>query len=221
MMEKDVFGYKVLKTLSKEELNELFLQLQRGNLEARKTIIEHNIGLVIHVIKVHFGSSNYEKEDLVSIGLIGLIKAVDTYNLEKNVEFSTYAFKCIDNEVRKFSNKVKKDYWPVSLDDCLFGEDEDLCLKDILVDEFDFVEQFNEMETYEILNKIIEYLPNKEKEIVKLHFGFYNETVYSQQEIANKMGVTRSYINFVLKKAIKRIRILLSREDKVMLVRKK
>lgn len=222
-MNTEIFGYELPEALTKEELYGLFFQMKNNNMEARKTIIEHNVRLVVYVINIHFGSLNYEKEDLVSIGLIGLIKAVDTYNLEKRIEFSTYAVRCIENEIYTMLKNSKKSInTVVSLNETFIcNNGNKVFLEDVLFDEFDMVEWYNQFETCETINKLIDYLTEREKEIVKLYFGFYEGVTHTEQEIANKLGVTKSYISAVLIRAINKLRMFLQREEKVKLVRSK
>ena len=101
-------GYTIPKKLPKEEMYKLITKMSQGDLNARQTLIEHNIRLVIHQVQGRFNALDYDKRELVSIGILGLVKAIDTYNLSKKVEFSSYAIRCIDNEILMFIRKINK-----------------------------------------------------------------------------------------------------------------
>lgn len=200
------------KPLTKKEIYEYFKKYQDGDKSAKEKIIKHNIRLVINLVMTKYATVSYEKKELVSIGLLGLIKAVNTFDTSKNVKFSTYAIKCIDNEILMFLRKSKKYVNDVSFNQSL-GLDKDgkeLTLEDILIsNNYDLVSEYENKEIYAIVRQIVEELPDREREIVMLHFGFVDDKIYTQQEIAKKLNITQSYVFKVKKKVLKKMREIL------------
>ena len=173
MTNEDLFVCSLPQPLSKEKTYEL---LKRKTKEDKDILITHNIRLIVYEILNKFKTVNYDKKELVSIGIMGLIKAVDTYDISKKVEFSTYAMKCIDNEILIFLRKLKKDQIIDSLEQTIYETDKglEIKLKDILQSDSDLVKNIEEQEIYKIIRNIVETIPGKDKEIVKLYFGFYD-----------------------------------------------
>ena len=193
------------KVLKKEELNDLFKKMQLGNKEARKKIIVHNIRLVLYIV-TKFNNINYDKSELVSIGNIGLIKAVDTFDYTRNINFATYASKCITIEILLFLRKLKKDNILESLEDIVVSgkKDCDLLLKDQLVDDYDMIEEcINTMLSKQIINILNNY-PYREREMVKMYFGFYDRT-YKLKEIALLFKINCSNVSRIIKKVVTEI----------------
>ena len=170
-------------------------------------MIIHNIRLVLHEVTNRFRNIDYDKKDLVSIGSIGLVKAVNTYDITKEVKFATYAVRCIDNEILMFLRKVKHDKNIDSIDKVLFyGKDgSELKLEDILSDDSDLVIDHENSETYKIIRQLINQLPGRDKEIIMLHFGFYNDRIYTQKEIADKFHISQSYVSRVITKIVNKL----------------
>lgn len=185
-------GYRLPQPLIKDELDKLIKEACSGSKEARDKLIIHNIRLVLHEVTNRFRNIDYDKKDLVSIGSIGLVKAVNTYDITKEVKFATYAVRCIDNEILMFLRKVKHDKNIDSIDKVLFyGKDgSELKLEDILSDDSDLVIDHENSETYKIIRQLINQLPDRDKEIIMLHFGFYNDRIYTQKEIADKFHIS-------------------------------
>lgn len=211
----DIFYAKDTKVMSENELQSNFEKYKTGDLKAREKIIKSNIRLVRHIAK-QYSTEGYDFEDLVSIGIIGLIKAVDTYDVTKNIKFSTYSSRCINNEIlmsirKNNTNNIQK----VNIEDTLSCDFEGNELKylDILEDKnSDFVTKiFDNYLSKELLN-IIDSLSEKEKELVTLYFGFDGNR-YKQKEIAHILGVSQSYISRMISNILKKIKSKIKIED--------
>ena len=204
---------KLPQPLPKSQVNELLDKVKHGDEDAIKMIIEHNIRLVLYQVNNKFKSVEYDKKDLVSIGNIGLIKAVTTFDKSKNVEFATYATRCIDNEILMFLRKLKKDQKVDSLDKTITHDKEgkELKIEDTISDENDIVEDYEKNITYKIIREIVKELPDRDREIIMLHFGFYNNEVHTQKEIADMMSISQSYVSRLITKIVKKIGIQLQK----------
>jgi len=202
--------------LSKEEVSKLFQETNEGSKEARDKLIIHNIRLVLYLVTSKFKNVNYDKKDLVSIGNIGLIKAIDSYDLSKGFEFTTYASRCINNEILGFLKKLKKDQSIDSIDSVMFynKDGQEMKLEDKLSDDNDLVEDYVNEETHKIIREVVKELPNnRDKEIIMLYFGFYDDKTYTQKEIADKFNICRAYVSRIVKKVVKKVgKILESKE---------
>lgn len=195
------------KALSKKDIYELLDKINQGDDSARKTLIEHNIRLVLYEVKNKFNSVEYDKRDLVSIGTIGLLKAIKSFDTEKNVEFATYATRCIDNEILMFLRKIKKDQNIDSLNRIISNDKDgsELKIEDIISDDTDIIEEYNDKETYQIIRQIVKELPDRDREIIMLYFGFYNDKTYTQREISDKLSISQSYVCRLIDKIVKKI----------------
>nr|WP_317282417.1 RNA polymerase sporulation sigma factor SigK [uncultured Sellimonas sp.] len=180
-----------------------------GNLEAKYILIEHNLRLVAHVVK-KYQYPEEEAEDLISIGTIGLIKAVMTFNPDKGVRLATYAARCIENELlmllrsrRKSSNEVSL-YEPIGTD----KEGNEIRLFDIMeTDEETFDEQISMQDDIcKLYRKMEEVLSPREHLVLKMRYGLYNEEPRTQREIAKRLGISRSYVSRIEKSAIEKLR---------------
>lgn len=201
--------------LTKQQIYELFKRYENGDVEARDTIIVHNIKLVLYRVMKKFKSLSYDKQELVEIGLIGLIKSVDTFNISKNVSFSSYASVCIDNEILMFIRKNKNADNIDSLDESIQqGDSSDryLTLKDILSDcHSDFALDYEHEEIMEALRKAVFELDEKDREIIKLYFGFYNKR-YTLDEIGKKYNISRSYVSRLKIKILSELKVKLEKK---------
>ena len=200
-------GYKLPKSLSKQEVYELLKKIKQGDELAREKFVEHNIRLVLYEVTGRFKSVEYDKKDLVSIGNVGLMKAITTFDTSKKVEFATYATRCIDNKILMFLRKLKKDQNVDSLDRTI-NHDKDgneLKIEDIIIDETDIVEEYTDNETHQIIRQIVKDLPDRDREIIMLHFGFYNDKTHTQKEIADMMSISRSYVSRLITKIVKKL----------------
>lgn len=206
----DIFieGYKIPKRLPKEEVYDLLAKVSQGDTDARQKLIEHNIRLVIYEVNGRFNTLEYDKSELVSIGILGLVKAVDTYDASKKIEFSTYAARCIDNEILMFIRRLKKEKCVDSLDRPISGEEEDKAIKleDVIKSDEDIQTSYEGKEIYAQIRKIVYSLPEREREIIMLYFGFYEGRVYKQKEIADKLNISRSYASRLIAKIVKKIK---------------
>ena len=202
---------QLLPPLSKEEEYSYLIKAKEGDEKARNKLIEHNLRLVVFLAK-KFDCTNYDLEDLVSIGTIGLIKGINTYKIDKNIKLATYASRCISNEILMFLRKNKKIINEVSLDDTLNFDSEGnaLSLEDILGTDIDIVDKtYQDKNDKELLEKEINKLPKRDKEIMIMRYGLYNTLEYTQKEVADKLNISQSYISRIEKKVIKRIQNLL------------
>ena len=197
--------------LSKEEEERLVLLREKGNIDARNKLIEHNLRLVVFLSKKYDGSG-YDLEDLVSIGTIGLIKGVNTYKLDKNIKLATYVSRCIDNEILMFLRKNKRRKIEVSFEDSINFDSEgnELHLEDVLGTENDLVEkEYQGKVDKRILLEEIKKLNDRDREIIILRYGLMNSEEYTQKEVADKLGISQSYISRIEKKVIRKLTNLL------------
>lgn len=199
---------KLPEPLTKEEEVYYVLKSMDGDLSARSKLIEHNLRLVVFLAK-KYENTKVDLEDLVSIGTIGLIKGVNTYKLDKNIKLATYASRCIDNEILMFLRKNKKRQSEVSFEDNLSYDSEgnELHLEDILGTDEDIVTRGIE-EEYEkkLLYGEISKLNSRDKKIMIMRYGLYNQKELTQKEIAEIMGISQSYISRIEKKIISKIK---------------
>jgi len=198
---------KLPEPLTKEE--EIIL-VSNGDKESKDKLIEHNLRLVVFLAK-KYENTGIDLEDLVSIGTIGLIKGVETYNLDKNIKLATYASRCIDNEILMFLRKNKKRRGEISFEDSLSFDSEgnELRLEDILGTDNDIVTRNIEKETEKkILYEEIEKLNDRDKEIMIMRYGLFDNKELTQKEVAEKLGISQSYISRIEKKVINRLQLL-------------
>lgn len=185
-----------VNTLSSAKNRELFTKLKNGDTSVRETIIKGNINLVYYTFSKYF--KNLEVKEYEDLGLIGLIKAVDSYDVEKNADFATFSIICIKNEILGELKKISKTKGDVSLYDgipWLIEDDEDMQLINCIPDSKDLIDDFISSVSYEkITSELFATLTDKEKELLKLFFGFY-EKKYTQKEIASIYGVHQSQIS--------------------------
>lgn len=195
--------------LSTQEEEHLLQGMRDGDLSCRNRLIEHNLRLVAHVVK-KYSNTIYETDDLISLGTIGLIKAVDSFNNEKGIRLATYASRCIENELLMLMRSSKKQSKEVSLFDPIGSDKEGntIQLLDVCVaEEPDIVER---MEEQQKLGKLREYidkvLTEREKEIITLRYGITGGREVTQREIADKLNISRSYVSRIEKKALKKLK---------------
>lgn len=197
--------------LEKSMEEKLVIKSNNGDMHARNKLIEHNLRLVVFLAK-KYDNTMYDLEDLVSIGTIGLIKGVKTYKLDKNIKLATYASRCIDNEILMFLRKNKRRKVEISFEDSinLDQDGNELHLEDVLGTPDDIVEkEYESIVDKELLIKEIENLNKRDKEILTLRYGLYNQKEYTQKEVADMLGISQSYISRIEKKAIKRLKSLM------------
>lgn len=206
-------GYRLPKPLSKTEICELIERYKQGDESAKTKLVEHNIRLVIFQVRQKFSTVNYDKNELVSIGNIGLLKAINTFDVSKNIEFATYATRCIDNEILMFLRKLKKHRNVDSLDKtiCRDKEGNEFKIEDIISDDVDIADNYAKTETYAAIRIAIKELDEREKELILLHFGFYDGKTYTQKEIADKLSISQSYVSRLINRIVKKIGIQLEK----------
>lgn len=197
------------KQLSPEEEKRLFAEFKAGNPDAEETIVKHNLRLVAHIANKYV-KNRYDSDDLISVGSIGLMKAIRTYDPEKANSFSTYASRCIDNEILMLFRSEKKHMGEVSLEEAI-GVDKDgneISLIDILADSDMPVSERAEISTEIIkIEKITRtYLDGREREIISHRYGLFGQTPKTQKELANIMNISRSYISRIEKRALEIIK---------------
>ena len=185
-----------------------------GDLEAKHILIERNLRLVAHVIK-KYQNSEEDPEDLISIGTIGLIKAINTFNPTKNIKLATYASRCIENEILMYFRGQRKSASDVSLSECIeTGRDGNaLSLMDVICSEEDLFEQLSEKEIYGRLHAAVNTcLTPREQRIILLRYGLGNRKPLTQREIAVQCGISRSYVSRIEKRALQKLEDALTKE---------
>jgi RNA polymerase sporulation-specific sigma factor len=197
------------KPLSTKEESDYLRLCREGDKEARDKLIEHNLRLVAHIVK-KYNMIDKETDDLISIGTIGLIKAIDTFDEEKGIRLATYASRCIDNELLMMLRSGKRLSKEVYLYDPIGSDREgnEINLLDIIEEaEMDIVENIVlEDDIKKLYNMISKVLTDREREIICLRYGLSNHKEVTQREIANKLGISRSYVSRIEKKALKKLR---------------
>ncbi|MBE6155502.1 MAG: sigma-70 family RNA polymerase sigma factor [Firmicutes bacterium] len=202
---------KLPPPLNKDEELEYVKKAKAGDEWAKNKLIEHNLRLVVFLAK-KYESTGYDLEDLVSIGSIGLIKGINTYKINKNIKLATYASRCISNEILMYIRKNKKRKVEVSLEESLNydAEGNELHLEDVLGTEEDIVPKtFENTLNKEFLNKEIQKLNARDKEIMILRYGLNNTKEYTQKEVAKMLGISQSYISRIEKKVINNLQVLI------------
>ncbi len=198
-----------LKPLTSEEESYYLQEYKQGSLEAKNILIERNLRLVAHIVKKYQGAPE-EMDDLISIGTIGLIKAIHTFDEKKASRLSTYAARCIDNELLMLLRSKKKTNREVSLYDPIGTDKEgnEISLLDVIETEpVDVVKNYSLKQDiaylYELLPKV---LTTREREIIKLRYGLYGERELTQREIAKRLNISRSYVSRIEKNAVLKLR---------------
>ena len=194
--------------LKKEEEQQALQLLSQGDQEAKSTLIEHNLRLVVFIAR-RFENTGVNLEDLISIGTIGLIKAISTYRLDKNIKLATYASRCIENEILMHIRKTDRQKAEISLDEPINmdGEGNELRLSDILGTDEDLIfRPLEEDVDRTVLRNSLKMLPPREQEIIFLRFGLYGRKELTQKEVAQKMGISQSYISRLEKRILLRLR---------------
>ncbi|RBW67363.1 RNA polymerase sporulation sigma factor SigE [Bacillus taeanensis] len=194
--------------LSKEEEAELLERLPNGDKEARSILIERNLRLVVYIAR-KFENTGINIEDLISIGTIGLIKAVNTFNPEKKIKLATYASRCIENEILMYLRRNNKIRSEVSFDEPLNvdWDGNELLLSDVLGTDEDIITKGIEKQVdRKLLSKALYTLNDREKQIMELRFGLAGEEEKTQKDVADLLGISQSYISRLEKRIIKRLR---------------
>ncbi len=195
--------------LKGEEERKVIDQAVSGNQKARDTLIEHNLRLVVYVAKRYDNSTNCPLEDLISIGTIGLVKAINTFKADKNIKLATYASRCIENEILMYLRKNNKIRYEISLDEPLNidYDGNELLLGDIVGTDDDLVEQeMMKSDQRKLFYEALKDLNEREKEILILRYGLSNHDELTQKDVAKLLGISQSYISRLEKKIIKKLR---------------
>lgn len=191
--------------LSDEEEKNCIDKMLKGDKDSRNKLIEHNLRLVAHIVK-KFDSK--DTDDLISIGTIGLIKGIDTYSNNKKTKITTYAARCIQNEILMYYRQIKKCGPTVSLNDSIGYDKEgnEINLIDILKDKsIDICDEIQIKDNISLLRKYLTLLTKREKEIIIKRYGLYNTKEMTQKEIAHELKISRSYVSRIEKRAITKI----------------
>ncbi len=200
------------KPLTLEEERYYLEKSAAGDLEARNILIERNLRLVAHIMKKYY-TQTADQEDLISIGTIGLIKGISTFDASKGARLATYAARCVENEILMHFRAQKKTASDVSLSECIeTGKDgTSLSLLDVIDTDEDLFEDLSARELHEQLRRTIdEVLSPREKGIITLRYGLANQPPQTQREIAERCGISRSYVSRIEKKALKKLEQALS-----------
>ncbi len=194
--------------LSAKREDELLQKSRAGDVTARNLLVEHNLRLVAHIVKKYY-ASGAEQDDLISIGTIGLIKAVSTFKADKNIRLATYAARCIENEILMFFRNQKKSSQDVYISDPIDTDKEghSLSLIDVIADNRDIVEEIDTKMKLQKLKVILSgTLDDRERQIIELRYGLCGKTELTQQEIAKQLGISRSYVSRIEKAALEKLR---------------
>ena len=196
-----------LSPLTPEQESDCLARVKNGDLEAKKELILHNMRLVAHVAK-KYQNSEEDMEDLISIGTIGLIKGVSTFDPNKNVRLATYISRCIENEILMHFRSTKKYAGDVSLDEPMEqdGDGSSLSLMDVLSSHDRGLEQVDNSDQGQLLFRALQGLEPREREIIRLRYGLTGQPPLTQRETAKQYGISRSYISRIEKKALLKLR---------------
>lgn len=193
------------RPLSPAEEQDCLRRMEEGDLEARRRLIEHNLRLVAHVIK-KFEHPGEEKEDLISIGSIGLIKAIDTFDRRKGTRLATYAVKCISNELLMHFRAGRKHNY-VSLHESIGNDKEgnEITLLEIVAGDDSTLEQVESILLQEQLLQMVQALNKREKKVLSMRFGLNERPRQTQKQVAARLGISRSYVSRIEKRALQRL----------------
>lgn len=196
------------RALTPKEESQLLRRMQNGDEEAKNKLIEHNLRLVAHVIKKYY-SSYSDQEDLISIGTIGLIKAINSFKSDNGARLATYAARCIENEILMHFRSIRKNANVISIDEPIETDKSGnpLTLMDIICSEDNLADDIDRILKKEKLYKFVEEIEDeREKEIIIRRYGLYNTEMLTQKEIAKMLGISRSYVSRIEKKVLEDLR---------------
>lgn len=199
---------KFPKPLSEEKEKEYLIKSKNGDIKARNILVEHNLRLVAHIIKKYY-AVNVDQDDLVSIGTIGLIKAINTFDMDKNIKLSSYASRCIENEILMHFRNLKKSSQNVSLEDAVDIDKDGNTLKlmDLLSIDDDFADNLDKKLNLQKINKYLtETLTKRELQIINLRYGLNGSKPLTQREVSSIMDISRSYVSRIEKKALEKLK---------------
>ncbi|MEA1961848.1 MAG: RNA polymerase sporulation sigma factor SigK [Bacillota bacterium] len=192
--------------LEAEDERSCLIELQEGNIDARNRLIEHNLRLVAHVVR-KYETSGEDMEDLISIGTVGLIKAINTYNFERGVKLATYAARCIENEVLMHLRNIKKVKQEVSIYDPIGYDKEgnEISLIDILTLDNEIIEIVEVKMQEEKIKDKMNNLSKREQQVIEMRYGIFSGLKETQRDIARKLGISRSYVSRIEKRAVNKL----------------
>ena len=194
--------------LSAKEETELLEKYGNGDMEAKNKLIEHNLRLVAHVIKKYY-SAGADQDDLISIGTIGLIKAVSTFKADKGIRLATYAARCIDNEILMYFRANKKTEKDVHFSDPIDSDKDGnaLTLMDVIADDINVADEIDKKLKIDKLKVLVETrLDDREKEIIKMRYGICGYTEMTQKKVAAALDISRSYVSRIEKVALLKLK---------------
>ena len=192
--------------LEAEEEKNYLEKLQQGSFEARNKLIEHNLRLVAHVVR-KYETSGEDMEDLISIGTIGLIKAIKTYNNDRGVRLATYAARCIENEVLMHLRNIRKLRQEVSIYDPIGYDKEgnEISLMDVLTSDSEILDIIEAKMQGEKVKDKMDTLSSREREVIEMRYGLFNGLKETQRDIARNLGISRSYVSRIEKRAVNKL----------------
>ena len=196
------------KPLSAREERQYLERAAAGDLEARNILIERNLRLVAHIMKKYYAQAA-DQEDLLSIGTIGLIKGIESFDSSKGARLATYAARCVENEILMYFRSQKKSAGDISLSDAIeTGKDGTaLSVQDVVADEADLFEELSRKEEAKKLHAVIRScLTDREQAVIRLRYGLDDRPPLRQQDVAERMGISRSYVSRIEKKALEKLR---------------
>ena len=196
------------KPLSAKKERELLEKMSQGDRQARNTLIEHNLRLVSHIVKKYYSEYD-EQEDLISLGTVGLIKGIDTFDIQKGARLVTYAARCVENEILMYFRAKKKDSNVVSVNEPIDCDSDGnpltlfdvIYTEDTISDDIDLKNKIRRL--YELVDSMAD---EREKEIIVMRYGLYNTKAYTQREIAKKLNISRSYVSRIEKRVIEELK---------------
>ena len=195
------------KPLSKEEEAECLRLAAAGDLDARNKLVEHNLRLVAHIVKKYYTQADLQ-DDLISIGTIGLIKAVNTFRPDKGIRLATYASRCIENEILMFFRSRKKLQGEVSLSDAIEGDGDgdELHLADVVGEEDTMLADLQDRDDRILIRHLVaRVLDEREADVIRRRYGLGGAEPETQREIAKRYGISRSYVSRIEKKALEKL----------------
>ena len=196
------------KPLSAKEETAALERFKNGDASARALLIERNLRLVSHIVKKYYSKTN-DTDDLISIGTIGLIKAIDSFNPERNIKLATYASRCIENEILMYFRNIRKNATDVYLSDSIEMDKDGtpLTIQETISDSRDLAEDLETKIKWEQVSRIIQNITDeREKEIIILRYGLNNKKPLTQREVAQRLNISRSYVSRIEKKVLEDIK---------------
>lgn len=201
------------KPLNAKEERECFDKMKAGDRQAQKKLVEHNLRLVAHIIKKYYAQSG-DADDLISIGTIGLIKAVNSFDYGKGTRLATYASRCIENEILMYFRAQRKTAQDISMNEPIDADSEGnpLTLSDVIYEEEDIAEKIDDSIRAKLLYQLIEQMEDaREKDVIIMRYGLYNTKPLTQQQVAQRLGISRSYVSRIEKRVLERLRTQLEK----------